>query len=183
MTPRLSDLREPPVPGRFYLVPVIRSYPYCGLVGDWPVIGPKHEDRAHFNFPFPHYHVDARFVSATMERRLDAQMRLRQLSKVQSLVGAAPLQSRGSTFPKGRPQLKRLRCREPHYGYSWGHMEAVQALRADYGNPAQPIRRPDGRVLCPHRKVDLSQFPADADGVVTCPLHGLRVKCGEPAHV
>jgi nitrite reductase/ring-hydroxylating ferredoxin subunit len=52
------------------------------------------------------------------------------------------------------------------------------ALRKHYGEPAEAIRLADGRKLCPHRKADISSFPIDAEGMVICPLHGLKVRCG-----
>ena len=83
-------------------------------------------------------------------------------------------------IPDGRPRLKRFRCRTADLPYVFGAKEPVRELRAHYGD-AVAIKRPDGRKLCPHRKVDLSQFLPDADGLVTCPLHGLRVRCTELA--
>lgn len=42
--PLLSTLREPPVPGRYYMVPVI-DFIYCNREGQWPTLGPLHHDR------------------------------------------------------------------------------------------------------------------------------------------
>lgn len=179
--PLLADLREPPVVGMFYMVPAIERYPYHGRVDTWPVIGPKHTDMDFFDFPSEHYHVDARFITARQERFLVGYWKLWQQSVV-DVVGRSPIASRGHPLPKGRPILVRRKCRTAAYGYSFSSMKPVQALRAHYGDPAQPIRLADGRLLCPHRKADLSQFPADEAGMVTCPLHGLRVQCGEAAN-
>lgn len=68
--PLLSTLREPPVVGRFYMVPVIRDYPYNGIRRTWPVIGPKHTDADFFNLAEEHYHVDARFIPNGIAERL-----------------------------------------------------------------------------------------------------------------
>lgn len=173
MVPKLSDLREPPVVGQFYLVPVVPSYPYCGIMGEWPVIGPKHVDGEFINFHLEHYHVDARFLTASQERRVTNYY---SAYSIEGGVGRAPLCSRGSELPKGRPVLARRKCRRSGYGYAHGDKEGIKALRAHYGEP-DAVRLDDGRVLCPHRKADLTQFPTDADGFVTCPLHGLRVRC------
>lgn len=174
-TPILADLREPPVVGKFYMVPAIENYPYHGRVDSWPVIGPMHTDADFFDFRSAHYHVDARFITTRQEHFL---LNRSPLYSLEAIVGGYPLSSRGDELPKGRPKLVRRKCRRAIYGYAYGGMEAVQRMRHHYGDPAAPIRLQDGRLLCPHRKVDLSQFPADAEGIVTCPLHGLRVRCG-----
>lgn len=178
--PLLSDLREPPVVGRFYMVPVVRDYPWHGKCDTWPVLGPLHSDEEHFNFPWPHYHLDVRFLSA----RLTAFVACRAYGSPPNIFSAAqsaPLHHRDITLPKGRPALARLKCMRTEVPYVHGFRPQVRALRADYPDPAPAIARKDGRLLCPHRKVDLSSFAPDADGVVTCPLHGLRVQCAKVA--
>jgi len=182
MTKRLADLREPPVVGRFYLVPVIRDYPWNGRRGTWPVLGPLHEDAEFFKFGAAHYHVDARFISNRAAKWAAGHIPGRYASKdverdLALAATAIPLCSRGSDLPKGRPELAVRRCyrsdvRTPFRGIA---VDQMAAMAKRYGDPAPAIRLADGRLLCPHRKVDLSQFPADADGVVVCPLHGLRV--------
>lgn len=174
--PLLSALRTPPVPGLFYLVPVV-NFIYCGMKGDWPVLGPMHTDVEHFNFPSPHYHVDPRFLTANQVRRLEGYYG----QTLAAVTGSIPLSRRDATLPKGRPGLKRKRCRSAETPYVHGGRAPVIALRADFPDPAVPIRKPDGRLLCPHRKVDLSNLVPDDSGVVTCPLHGLRVDCRVPA--
>jgi hypothetical protein len=184
--PLLADLRAPPIKGRAYMVPVVRAI-YHRREDDWPVLGPLHSDKAFFNFVHPHYHVDARFVSAALARRL---------------VDAAPWQAiDGMTFAealtfvctgwpllpgKAKPRLAEMTCRRAGVGSPIGRLsygtakDKMVKMQAHYNDPAQPLRQPDGRLLCPHKKVDLSQFPPDRDGIVVCPLHGLRVQCGRP---
>ncbi len=171
--PLLSELREPPIVGRWYMVPVVEQYRYHDRIDDWPVIGPLHDDRRFFNFVPPHYHVDARFVTARQEWAMGVD----DFETVEDVVGRYPLSTHHWPHMKGRPALARRRCRRSFYGYSFGDKTEIQAINAAYGAPAAAIVLPDGRKLCPHRKADLSQFPVDADGVVTCPLHGLRVRC------
>lgn len=157
--------------GKFYMVPVIDAVNYCGISGPLPVIGPRHTDHDHFNFPYPHYHIDTRFLTA------------RERSKVASFFGAGDanytagrmtLSNMHGSIPTGMPGLAKRKCTSVDQHYYHGHEGAVQALRASYPD-AQAIVRPDGRLLCPHRKADLSQMAPDADGRVTCPLHGLQV--------
>lgn len=176
-TPLLSELREPPVVGRYYMVPTIHGA-LLEITDDWPVLGALHHDRGGpLNFPHNHYHVDARFLTAGQERKL-------RPWASGSLVGE-PIERVVSGWVIhnlrwnciGRPPLARKRCRRESWNYAAGHMLAIQRLREERGDPVEPIRRADGRLLCPHRKADLSQFPPDQDGIVTCPLHGLRVRC------
>lgn len=184
--PILSELREPPVVGCFYMVPVVNDYPWHGRRRTWPVLGPMHDDAEFFNFSEPHYHLDIRFLEtrqlpfvrkhaegalnyAPGDVRFDGDLE-------SAAVLIYPVVSRGDPLPKGRPALARRRCQRASF-----HCPVVDGriskMRAHYGEPAEPIRLADGRKLCPHRKVDLSQFPPDTDGIVTCPLHGLRVRC------
>jgi hypothetical protein len=176
---RLADLREPPTVGTFYLVPVIEAFPYYGRVDTWPVIGPKHRDADFFSFKDEHYHVDARFLTAAQERFLTKGDVWGYPTEIEDVVGRGPLADRDRSLPKGRPALRRRKCRRATYGHVYGHTREVQALRDHYREPAAPLRLADGRLLCPHRKADLSNFPPDADGLVTCPLHGLRVCIGK----
>lgn len=186
MTRLLSELREPPVVGRYYLVPVVR-HPWHGRIADWPVFGPMHTDREFFGFDASHYHVDPRFLS-----NRTAQWAVRQLNRrrcnspdhdLALVCSGHPLATWQVELPKGRPALARRRCYRPHVSTPLlGHMktEVRNAFRAHYGDfpdrPAIAICKADGQRLCPHRKADLSNLPHDEDGIVTCPLHGLRVR-------
>lgn len=178
----LSELREPPVVGRYYMVPVVR-FVWCKIDADWPVLGPLHTDKDFFNFDRAHYHVDARFVNKRNAER--AQIHRQGIF---AQAQGSPLSRRNvegaPEVPTGLPVLKRLKCQTADFPYQFHNQPTVSALRIAYGDVgpekrAIPIRRADGRLLCPHRKVDLSQFEPDADGVVTCPLHGLRVCVSE----
>lgn len=187
--PLLSELRKPPVIGRTYMVPAVR-FTYLDRDDDWPVLGPMHTDVKHFNFPEPHYHIDARFVTGEQARLMRRYTRhSRYAAGVDPLVAtvsALPLSKRrvwnAPELPKGMPELKDMRCARKAHLHPFNHFGAFVALRAEYSDPALPIQKPNGRLLCPHRKVDLSSFPPDADGIVVCPLHGLRVKCGGLSH-
>ena len=161
------------------MVPVV-NYIYCGIAGDWPVIGPMHTDVEHFNFPHAHYHVDPRFLTEQQARRT-ARYLGHFYGSLAAVTQAHVLYRLGEPHEKGRPILKRRKCRSADTPYVNGGKPAIQALRADYPDPAEPIRRADGRLLCPHRKADLSSLVPDEHGIVTCPLHGLRVDCRRPA--
>jgi hypothetical protein len=179
----LSDLREPPVVGRFYMVPAI-YYRWNGKDGHWPVVGPLHEDVEFFGFRPHHYHVDLRFLTASQFKLATRSGWRRPLSSVMAsdaehAVAAQPLACLDLPIPRGRPALIRRRCRLSSREYAFPNEPAIQKLNEHYGSPAAPIRLCDGRLLCPHRKADLSTYAPDANGVVTCPLHGLRVQCAQ----
>ena len=176
--PLLSELREPPVVGRFYMVPAV-PFIWCGIDAVWPVLGPLHTDKDFFNFDRAHYHVDARFVSKRIASRASIHG-----TGIFAQAQRSPLARRNVDnpveVPTGRPRLHKFKCQSSSFPYHFHHQPTVSDLRLAYGDRsptqrAKPIRKADGRLLCPHRKVDLSQFEPDADGVVTCPLHGLRV--------
>lgn len=184
MTARLADLREPPVVGRLYLVPFVRAW-WNGKVADWPVLGPAHTDREFFQFPHRHYHVDARFVSRSAIRGcISASEDIVSAAQRYPLSGKSEWNDTATTFapprdaiPRGRPPEKRLRCVRADLPYHFGGQRAIQQLRDKHGGqPCAFIVMTDGRRLCPHRKVDLSSMVPNADGVVTCPLHGLRIR-------
>jgi hypothetical protein len=189
-TPLLSELREPPVVGRFYMVPAIQ-YPWLDSVRGlqwWPVAGPLHDDRDFFDFPHLHYHVDMRFLTAHQEAfvRLHGDQSIFR-DELEGSAGRFPLVQRGFTGaymppPKGRPPLIRRKCRRSERGnYQFEDVKQVVALNKHFCGRkagAEPLRLADGRILCPHRKYDLSQHTPDEKGLVVCPLHGLKVKCG-----
>lgn len=170
----LSELREPPVVGRYYLVPVI-DFNYCGIDGQWPTLGPPHHDRDDIGFEPIHFHVDLRFLTARQAGRIDG---YRYGHTPEMIVANFPLNRSGREVPR-KPYLAKRRCRVASWAYSPPSVPKwTPAFDRRYGKIAEPRRLADGRLLCPHRKVDLSSFPPDKDGIVVCPLHGLRVLCG-----
>jgi len=175
--PLLSELREPPVVGRYYMVPVI-DFRYCGCDGQWPTLGPAHHDRDDVGFEPVHFHVDFRFLTARQVQQITGHY---WGGSAEQTVAAAPLNQRGREVPR-KPYLAKRRCRVSGWTYSPpSRPRWLDAFDKRYGKIAEPRRLADGRLLCPHRKVDLSSFEPDADGIVTCPLHGLRVQCRERA--
>lgn len=176
-TPLLSDLREPPIVGRYYMVPVI-DYPHHFKDGEWPTLGPLHHDRGEVDFPHLHFHVDPRFLTARQVRICEASKRWMMDWSLETDVAAFPLCRTDINIPR-RPRLAKRRCRASSWTYSpLNSPKWLPALEQRYGAIVAPIRAKGDRLLCPHRKVDLSSLPPDADGIVTCPLHGLRVQCG-----
>lgn len=175
--PLLSELREPPVPGRFYMVPVI-DFVYFGFRGQWPTLGPLHHDREEIGFEPLHFHVDFRFLHARQVRQIDG---IYWGASAETTVSSAPLNRRDLEIPR-QAYLAKRRCRVSGWTYSPPERPKwLEAFDRRFGAVAEPRRLADGRLLCPHRKVDLSSFAPDAEGIVTCPLHGLRVRCTKAA--
>jgi phenylpropionate dioxygenase-like ring-hydroxylating dioxygenase large terminal subunit len=152
---RIDQLSAPPVEGQNYLVPVVHGQ-WMSQTGWWPVMGEIHEDAKFFHFRQQHYHLDRRFLAR--EALADA------------AVGA-PLHAR-EDVPLSGVEWKRRRCHRadiPFPTYPHAVRELQDALAG-----AQCPRSPHGGWICPHRRFDLSTV-APKDGVLLCPLHGLRV--------
>lgn len=151
--------------GRYYLVPVVRAK-WHYIESDWPVMGPLHADVEFFNFQAEHYHVDGRFF--TKEQIEIAESDWRPLA---ADVQAVPLHAYPGDPALPKPALAKRRCRFPQLPYEHGDKKPIQDLRKHYAGAQCP--RGKSGWICPHRKVSLGSV-ASIDGVITCPLHGLR---------
>ena len=203
--PTLASLDGAPVVGGYYRVPTIR-HAFYGLEADWPVRGPQHQelpfgildwhlDRRFF-LPYQEDHcakLDEELQrnrgtgpDPGPERRWPGSRSSAYLTFMWIEPGVAwpgwpaglALTPGSAGVHRGTPppsRLKDLRCTRPTVEPEpltplWPELQET------YGDPAEPIRSSEGRPLCPHMKVDLTGEPCDADGVVVCPLHRLRVK-------
>lgn len=199
--PKLTNLAAAPRVGKIYLVPTIRA-PFYGLWGDWAVRGPQHQELPDGMID---WHLDRRFMTKAQERKLVELERAYVFER-----GDTPNPGDGRRWPgsrvgayftflwleegvstgndvidqlvlRGKPPPATLlprKCRRPTVEVE--DMPEYWDLAERYGEPAEPIWSKDGRPLCPHQKVDLTGEPCDSDGVVTCPLHRLRVRCRPP---
>ena len=157
-------------PGRVCRVPVVRGT-WRNWTRDWVVIGPRHEDSAIIAFPYHHFHLDPRFVPLSIWREAEANSR-----GLQYIVGA-PLMGAVNPSPSWvvTPTPLGIRRRTMLHQVSETSITAAfrgapweAALRDAYCG--QSLRG----TVCPHRGADLRGFAPGADGMVTCPLHGLR---------
>lgn len=174
---RADKLTEPPIVGRYYLVPAIpwkRKAPYGVDHNDsdlwWPVIGPRHNDLEFFNFEHLHFHVDPRFLS---KRHWQFVFDDGRGGKLFSVL-ATPLS--GVNMPKGPrdPKLRKMCCSMdtvPSPEWIAGSKQVIDLNRTFAGK--QCARGKRGWV-CPHRKIALGSV-TPIDGVITCFLHGLRI--------
>jgi hypothetical protein len=166
MIERIHQIASVPIVGKFYLVPAI--WWDWGAWGNddikmwWPVIGPKHSDAEFFDFPLPHYHVDVRFLSK----------RHWAFSQYPGEFLSRPLSA--SHMPQGpkAPTWRRMRCSLNAVDYPFANRRAVLALNKHFAG--QECAKSRHGWVCPHRNVNLGSMAA-IDGVITCPLHGLRI--------
>lgn len=148
---RVDRLKEPPVVGQFYLVPIVHGK-WFDREGDYPVIGNRHNDIEFFNFERAHYHLDFRFVRS------------------EDRASTAPLHDYPD-LPLSKPTLKRRKCLRAQHIFN-GPAKIMSPFRAAFaGNQCA-----DSKLgwICPHKQIALGSTPV-IDGVITCPLHGLRI--------
>lgn len=157
---RIDRLTTPVVKGQYYLVPTVHGT-WDRRVANWPVIGPLHEDKDRFDFGPDHYHIDARFVCLSPYMR--------------DYTFAAPLHAwpyKEPTAPLPAPIFRRRKCHEPWILYPYSDRTPIIKLRVDFSGTQ--CQHGKGGWICPHRKASLGSV-MPIDGIITCPLHGLRI--------
>ena len=134
----------------------------------WPVLGPMHEDSKIIGFRWDHYHVDHRFLTVKQFAATVLYTRYR---------GMAP------TFSQ---PIHQMREEENLHTVGWPQLPTIKRKRCLRAWPSYPTSTPWMRRLedhyecarmkkglCPHQGAPLAGLEV-VDGVVTCPLHGLR---------
>lgn len=177
---RITDLSEPPVVGRFYLVPTVK-YPW--LTSDvhrpWPVLLPRHEDAEHLNFQWHHYHIDPRFLSRGDTASAADWLYLGEHGSV--VANAEATAQRQALHRLGfqrqsiaHPPIvwRRRKCARATIEYQHGHEDVILKLGGAFSG-RQCAKSRTGWI-CPHKRANLGSMAA-VDGVITCPLHGLRI--------
>jgi nitrite reductase/ring-hydroxylating ferredoxin subunit len=166
---RIDRMSEPPIVGQFYLVPIVHAK-YFGHANDWPVLGPRHEDSDFFSFKIQHYHVDFRFVPCS--NRVAAERHPYVLHGSAEGRHAGPVD-----IPSGPPVLRRRKCVRSRLQFRIpaGNVKTdpLDHLRAHFAGQECP-RSKGGGWICPHRAAPLGSIEP-VDGIITCPLHGLRI--------
>lgn len=168
---RADRQTSPLVEGRFYLVPTVRAKWFDKLT-DWPVIGPLHEDREIFGFDQDHYHIDARFLPRTYRR----------IYRVFQYALHAHYWAHHFAANEGKPPpvlpapvLLKRKCIRSHVPYDppWERAAVpIGTLRKAFAGHQCAAGK--GGWICPHRKASLGSIQP-VGGVITCPLHGLRI--------
>lgn len=156
-TERIDRLPASPVIGQFYLVPTVH-YEWHDKVRAWPVMGAIHNDSDRFTFPHDHYHLDTRFTPAWCITRRPF---------------ATPLIELPNRGPMPSIKFRKMRCRRTMETYPHHNQKEIIAIQRDYAE--QQCAHGKGGWICPHRKFSLGSIEP-IDGIVTCPLHGLRIE-------
>lgn len=184
MPPDIRSQTVPPVVGKWYLVPCIfmQRYNDCQAIW-WPVHGKRHNDKQFFRLDAEHYHVDQRFLGV---RHLD------QIGHFEDRHGngpvdrsfAVPVSAPYSGYrdhealknlykPLDEPQFRRMKCKRVMPKYPFSRMAEIVHLNEHFSGKSCANGRHGW--VCPHQHYPLGQETADDDGVITCPLHGLRI--------
>jgi len=166
---RIGELTGPVVVGKYYLVPTVTGM-WGYKVRAWPVIGARHNDTQCLKFEHQHYHIDGRFMAGDPD---DAWL--------WRDVGSQPLMlgpdGKATDLPK--PIWRRRKCRylvSPHIAIVRPLAARSDRWQCHFDMWTGKQSRHDGRGwVCPHRSVPLADHPV-VDGVVTCPLHLLRIE-------
>ena len=184
MIERVTHLSAPPVIGVKYLVPTV-FFEWIGSAAPaaYPVFPFKHEDGDHLSFPWFHYHVDPRFLSARVWRRaqkyLPRHYEARGRDAAFSTCQAAPLHrfkagapfSKQESRPMPPPEWRPLICKRNEIPYQFADKIAVKLGPHFKGAQCRRVRT---GWVCPHKRFPLGSL-APVDGVITCPLHGLQI--------
>lgn len=166
-TERVDELTEPPVVGRFYLVPCVRGV-WAGILGRWPVWGPKHEDEKFLHFPERHYHLDRRFIQKQHVDNASGQ----PLTEKNGLRGY----DENKTLPA--PEYRRLKCQRIGTSTAFPTQRALERTTFQdlYQHFSGHQCAKDGAGwICPHKGMRLATISVRSDGNIQCPLHGLLI--------
>lgn len=182
---RVTELTSPPVIGKRYLVPTVEYIWGPGQRNKtprpWPVLGPMHRD-PELNFDLDHYHVDSRFVSERAYRSAANYSGGTVYRDVNVVFEGVPLNRADHHWDdKG----VRTRSTIPHPPVVWRPLTCKRELHKVTRVPelarkieaswvGKTCKRGKHGFICPHRNLPLGTI-APVDGVITCPLHGLRI--------
>lgn len=176
--PRIDQLQGAPEVGATYLVPAARrKWPSIGLTKGgsasmrlaaswWPLVGPLHNDAEYFEVHANHYHYDIRFLT-------DQQLRTFDYHKRHDSMAMAAIQIAHGLLPEWRP----LKCRRLQPEYPHADQLMIRRLNRAYEGMQAPCNTRGW--VCPHKNFPLSSYVPDAQGVITCPLHGLRIRAAD----
>ena len=150
----------------------------------WPVIGPMHEDAEIINFSANHYHVDMRFmtqaqylkgvpaggVSSPCHRIFSEVIVNVWPDGWNTQVALSEIGDHADIIPvESYYRLQRRRFQRDYERYPVHLPRWLADLHR-----AHKDRQLKDNMICPHRGADLSNIAPDEDGIITCPLHGLR---------
>lgn len=170
--------------GNYYDIKCVHGALYDDIQW-WPVMGEAHRDQEIIGFPDLHYHIDWRFVSArTYHRHVGSDIYRGESKAAFGLILMLLPENRKGYFYRARKfddapgeieaRRRRLKCKRDLPPYPHAIAPWMERLSRHHATACLRHR------VCPHRGYDLSREPV-IDGIVTCPLHGLRwnVETGE----
>lgn len=168
MLQKVTDLKEPPVVGKHYLVPCIRVPNRLRVLYWLPIVGDLHKD-PDIGFEDSHWHRDVRF------------------SELIHPPGIVP--NRGYDAVELELASVFIDIVPPHYEVVFRRMKCRREMPAfPFRGPTTGVKQPiveklekifTGRKVlcgkCPHKGMPLESLPKDPDGQVICNGHGLAI--------
>ena len=183
--PTVPPLPDQLIEGRLYPRPCVRAK-WVGHDVAWlPVIGNVHSDPEHVKADFQHLHVDFRFLDQQTKDQLDRDFaesnNILCLNKIYSLPISYVLpEGRELTIPLDDTQLADIETESwlsvrnlPYQGEYPPYPHHIVHWTKSLGQAYADQSLINGNV-CPHQGTDLSGITPGPDGIITCPLHGLR---------
>lgn len=150
-----------PEVGRYYLVPCRAVH---GTSRWYPIHGPLHDDRD-IGIAAKHHHVDLRFMSKRQILRWIVWRNTNLPPEVEAMT-----QVIGDTHGGRQTAVfyRKVMCKRqmPQFpALAW-----QERIGRRFAGHCLNLEHP----VCPHKGFSLTGLPQDADGIVTCPGHGLR---------
>lgn len=158
---KVSEMTTEPIVGKFYFVPCVESR-YGGFL---PVIPIWHEEGAYAPSIDSHYHFDVRFFT---ENQLSS--RYNFSSKAEATMAGIARETPtilGRAIKNKEVVWRKLKCRR----------EMPNMPRPFFFSKIEKdfIGRKALCGKCPHRGFPLESLPKDANGMVICNGHGLKI--------
>lgn len=161
-----------------------------------PTIGPEHDDAEIINFPFQHYHADWRYCTRKALSWLATTWDIEDGWHVGALLAGAMASTViriGDKDNQTDGVIHMRRCHLNPITKDWPaalHFDG-ETVTPDPWKSRRPVDLPKfwprrlgeayashrinpAHPVCPHRGAPLCGITPDADGIITCPAHGLR---------
>ncbi len=173
---RIDEVEGPLEIGKSYEVPVLRAK-YGGRRDYWPVLLPIHGDVEFFAVHKEHYHTDTRFFDDSQWAHMKGETDVEKNENANNAV--IPYDD----LYKFEVEWRTLECRRlipNRLAIAAAKMAKVDPRNEDPFRQCQTkyagkqCKHAKGAWICPHQGARLNGVPV-VDGIVTCPLHGLRI--------
>lgn len=175
MLQKISALRSPPIVGETYLVPTFRHADREDVERDWPMIGHPHRIALACKKNLHHWHVDSRFL--TPEQEAIVRRKRAELFKFQGRAVPFAFLRLMTDAQRFTAEFHPFVCR---YAQPWDLNTDAEVAEV-YGPVAAALIGSGGRSLCPHERIDLSQFEPNTDGTVGSLANNRAVRWRRPS--